>query len=126
MRLPLRFPGNALDPVRIAVSLLFLVFDWCSILALVIVDIAAKFETKITLSRGGGSGAVGSWERLARCNGRLWPGLEGLQSSRGIGDDAEMACERRTDVGWAGLGVDLGMSMSDLANMRNSGYSPGN
>lgn len=116
MALPLRFSGNGPNSVRIAIGLFFLVFGWCSILALLVVDIAAEFETKITLSRGGGSGAVGSCERLARCNGILWPRLESLQPSRGIGDDTEVAGKWRADVGWAGLRVNLVMSISVLAN----------
>lgn len=112
MRLSLRFARDALHSVRLAVGLLLLVLGRRSILALVIVDIATKLETKIALGRGAGSSAVGSWERLARYNGRLWTRLEGLQSSRGIGDDTEVAGERRADVGWASLRVDLRMSIS--------------
>lgn len=125
MCLFLRFLSNALNSVRVTVGLLLLVLGRCNILALLVVDIAAEFETKITLGRGSRGGTIGSWERLARRNRRLWAGLERLQSPRCIGNDAEVAGEWRADVGGAGLRVDLGMSISVLGERKKIEYSPG-
>jgi hypothetical protein len=106
----LRFLGNTLNSVGVAVGLLLLIIGRCNILALLVVNVAADFETGI-LGRSSRSGTVSSRKRLARGDLRLRAGLERLQATRGIGNDAEVASERRTDVGGAGLRVDLVMSI---------------
>jgi hypothetical protein len=87
--------------------MLLLILSWCHILALLVVDVAAQFKVDIALGGGGRGSAVGGRKSLASGNGWVWAGLEGLQASWGIGDNAEVASEWGADIGGAGLGVDL-------------------
>lgn len=90
------------------ICLLFFVFGRCDLLSLLVVDIAAYFQIEISLGRqSGGRGAFSGWKRLAGGDGVVWPGLERLQTPRGIGNDSEVAGEWRTDVGRACLRVNL-------------------
>lgn len=106
----LRFLGNTLNSVRVAVGLLLLIVSRCDILALLVVNVAAKFET--LLSRGSRSGTVSSCKRLAGGDLGLRAGLERLQATGSIGNNAEVASEGRANVGGASLRVDLVMSIT--------------
>lgn len=113
MGLLLGFLGNTLDSVRIAVGLLLLTVGRGNVLALLVVDVAAELKTG-DLGRGSRSGTVGGRKRFARCDLGLRTGLERLQATGGIGNDAEVAGEGRTNVRGAGLRVDLIMLITVL------------
>lgn len=118
MGLLLRFLGKTLDAVRVAIGLLLLIIGRGNVLALLIVNVAAELETGV-FGRSSRSGTVGGRKRLARCDLGLRAGLERLQATRSIGNNAEMAGEGRSNVGGAGLRVDLVMSIKALEEKRH-------
>lgn len=78
---------------------------WSDILALVVVDVPSYFEIEIGLA--GGGYAVGASVLFTGCDGAIRRRLMGLQSTGSVCCDSEMASERRTNVGRAGVGVNL-------------------
>lgn len=87
--------------------MLLLILGRRYVLALLVIDVAAQFEVDITLCGGRRGSAVGGGKRLARGNCGVRSGLEGLQASRGIGNNSEVASEGRPNVGGSGLRVNL-------------------
>lgn len=79
--------------------LLFVFRGRRDVLPFVVVDITTDFEVEVSLGRWSRrSSAIGRWMRFPLCDSMVGPRLEGLEAPWCIGDDAEVACEGRTDV----------------------------
>lgn len=82
-----------------AVGVLSLGYPWG------IIDVSTEVD-----GRGGRGGGRGKLARAMTAGGESsvgWTGLEGLEASRSIDDDAKVACEWRSDGAWSCFWVDL-------------------
>jgi hypothetical protein len=90
-----------------------------------IVDVAAEVDCGGDSVRGSGDGdgALGSGGE----GGVGWAWLEGLETSGGIEDDAEVSCEGRSDGSWPCLWVNLPqvrlLINEETAERRNKGWN---
>ena len=101
------FLGFLLNTVCSITIGLLIVRGGSDILALVIEDVATQVETFSLCHGRRRGGAVCGREGLAGGNSWVWTWLERLQTTRGIGDDTEMARKWWSDIGRARLRVNL-------------------
>jgi hypothetical protein len=78
-----------------------------NILALVVKDVTAQVEAFSLCCGGRRGGTFCGWEGLSGCNSGVGAGLEGLQTSWSIGDNAEVTGEWRSDIRRTGLRINL-------------------
>lgn len=104
MRLLLGLLLNAIASISVG---LLLFRGGSNILALVVKDVTAQVEAFGLCCGGRGGSAFCGWEGLSGCDSGVRAGLEGLQSSWGIGDNAEVTGEWRSDIRRAGLRINL-------------------
>ena len=123
------FPGNALQRlgrIRGSISrtftvglLIFALRSRGDLLALVVVDITAKFEVEIRLgSRSRRSSTIRSRVGLSGRDCVVGTRLERLETTRGIGNYTEMAGEWGTNIRRTCLGINLLKSVFGRGNFQ--------